>query len=102
MFVHIGSPIFFQKTVTTQGNNSIYSIKSVWGKIVLISDFKNFIFLWQINYKASLLHLQPRQMRLEIIDLKEENLDPFNDEFNGTDLDDLASWIGEDDQVLIY
>ena len=41
-------------------------------------------------------------MRLEIIDLKEENLDPFNDEFNGTDLDDLASWIGEDDQVLIY
>ena len=41
-------------------------------------------------------------MRLEIIDLKEENLDPFNDEFNGTDLDDLASWIGEDDQVLLH
>ena len=89
MFVHIGTPIFFQKTVTTRGNNIIYT-------------YKNFIFLWQINYKASLLHLQPRQMRLEIIDLKEENLDPFNDEFNGTDLDDLASWIGEDDQVLIY
>ena len=75
--------------MSTRGNNIIYNM------------YKKFIFLWQINYKASLLHLQPRQMRLEIIDLKEENLDPFNDEFNGTDLDDLASWIGEDDQVLI-
>ena len=31
--------------------------------------------LGQINYKASLLHLQPRQMRLEIMDLKEDNSD---------------------------
>lgn len=30
-------------------------------------------------------------MRLEIIDLKEESLDPF-DEYNN-DVDDLASWI---------
>ena len=34
-------------------------------------------------------------MRLEIIDLKEESLDPF-DEFNN-DLDDITSWM-EDDQ----
>ena len=31
--------------------------------------------LGQINYKASLLHLQPRQMRLEITDLKDDEED---------------------------
>ena len=31
--------------------------------------------LGQINYKASLLHLQPRQMRLEITDLKDDDED---------------------------
>ena len=30
--------------------------------------------LGQINYKASLLHLQPRQMRLEIADLKDDDI----------------------------
>ncbi len=51
--------------------------------------------LGQINYKASLLHLQPRQMRLEIMDLREESNDPLNDLIE--DVDDLASWL-EDDQ----
>ena len=32
------------------------------------------ILLFQINYKASLLHLQPRQMRLEIADLKDDDI----------------------------
>ena len=45
--------------------------------------------LGHINYKASLLHLQPRQMTLEIIDLKEEANDPIDDCEN----DDIASWL---------
>ena len=44
--------------------------------------------LGQINYKASLLHLQPRQMRLEIMDLKEDNSDLDLD----VDADD-ESWL---------
>lgn len=46
--------------------------------------------LGQINYKASLLHLQPRQMRLEIMDLKEDNSDLELD----LDADD-ESWLEE-------
>ena len=33
------------------------------------------MLIFQINYKASLLHLQPRQMRLEITDLRDEGQD---------------------------
>ena len=45
--------------------------------------------LGQINYKASLLHLQPRQMRLEITDLKEDEV-PANDSVS-----DLDGWLDD-------
>ena len=38
-------------------------------------------FAFQVIYKASLLHLQPRQMRLEMTDMQEDiRSDPFEDE----------------------
>ena len=45
---------------------------NIWGtKFKIVGVSLNFLpqNLGQINYKASLLHLQPRQMTLEIIDL---------------------------------
>ena len=38
----------------------------------------NLIHLCQVVYKASLLHLQPRQMRLEITDMKGEGSDDID------------------------
>ncbi len=43
--------------------------------------------LGQVTYKASLLHLQPRQMKLELIDLRE-----------ASDLFDLDNWDEEEDE----
>ena len=44
------------------------------------------IHLFQVVYKASLLHLQPRQMRLEITDMKSEgNEDDDADEDDDVD-----------------
>ena len=46
---------------------------NIWGtKFKIVGVSLSFLpqNLGQINYKASLLHLQPRQMTLEIIDLK--------------------------------
>ena len=68
---------------------------NIWGtKFKIVGLNPNFVpeNLGQINYKASLLHLQPRQMRLEIMDLKEESNDPLEDE------EDLASWLEDEDQ----
>ena len=55
---------------------------NIWGtKFKILGLSLNYLpqNLGQINYKASLLHLQPRQMTLEIIDLKEESSDPLAD-----------------------
>lgn len=68
---------------------------NIWGtKFKIVGANLAFVprHLGQINYKASLLHLQPRQMRLEIMDLKEES-----NEIDEQDNDDLTSWL-EDDQ----
>ena len=68
---------------------------NIWGtKFKIIGVNLNFVpqHLGQINYKASLLHLQPRQMRLGIMDLKEESNDPLDLE----DADDLSSWLDDD------
>jgi len=70
---------------------------NIWGtKFKIVGSNHDYLppHVGQINYKASLLHLQPRQMRLEILDLKEESLDPL-DELNN-DIDDLVSWFDED------
>ena len=46
----------------------------------------NMTLLCQVVYKASLLHLQPRQMRLEITDMKSEgNIDDDADEDDDVD-----------------
>ena len=53
--------------------------------------------LGQINYKASLLHLQPRQMRLEITDLKDDDDDP-EVEWKKTPVSEFYfdNWMAED------
>ena len=72
---------------------------NIWGtKFKIVGVSLNFLpqNLGQINYKASLLHLQPRQMTLEIIDLKEETNDPLGDDDGGEENDDVTSWLDED------
>ena len=61
-----------------------------WGtKFQLISHNLDVLppTLGEVIYKASLLHLQPRQMRLEMIDLKDDvSTDPFGNLFGDEDL----------------
>ena len=53
--------------------------------------------LGQINYKASLLHLQPRQMRLEIADLKDDDKAQKTEEADNQNKVDLDDWSCLDD-----
>ena len=53
--------------------------------------------LGQINYKASLLHLQPRQMTLEITDLKDENMEKSANVREKASKEALNDWACLDD-----
>ena len=59
-----------------------------WGtKFQITSHYLDLLppCLGQVVYRASLLHLQPRQMRLELTDLREDNSDPFGCSLWGED-----------------